>query len=45
MIAVGVRLGAVIVGLSPAYQDIAFGLVIVLAVALTIDREKIGIIK
>ena len=45
MIAVGVRLGTVIVGLSPAYQDIVFGLVIVLAVALTIDREKIGVIK
>lgn len=45
MIAVGVRLGTVIVGLSPAFQDIVFGSVIVVAVALTIDREKIGIIK
>ncbi|CUX65248.1 Ribose ABC transporter, permease protein [Agrobacterium tumefaciens str. Kerr 14] len=45
MIAVGVRLGTVIIGLNPAYQNIVFGIVILVAVALTIDREKIGIIK
>ncbi|MER9215963.1 ABC transporter permease [Mesorhizobium sp. M0663] len=40
-----VRIGTVIVGLNPAYQNIVFGVVIVIAVAITIDREKIGIIK
>lgn len=45
MIAVAVRLGTVLVGLDPAYQNIVFGVVIIVAVSLTIDREKIGIIK
>ncbi|TGS71688.1 ABC transporter permease [Mesorhizobium sp. M3A.F.Ca.ET.201.01.1.1] len=40
-----VRIGTVIVGLNPAYQNIVFGVVIVIAVAITIDREKIGIVK
>lgn len=40
-----VRIGTVMVGLNPAFQNIVFGLVILVAVALTIDREKIGIIK
>lgn len=44
-IAAVVRVGTVMVGLNPAFQNIAFGLVILVAVALTIDREKIGIIK
>ncbi len=45
LIAVVVRIGTVIVGLNPAYQNIVFGVVILVAVALTIDRQKIGIIK
>jgi ribose transport system permease protein len=32
-------------GLPPASQDVAFGIVILIAVALTADRAKIGIVK
>ena len=32
-------------GLPPASQDVAFGIVILIAVALTTDRAKIGIVK
>ncbi|WP_216332447.1 ABC transporter permease [Rhizobium sp. X9] len=45
LIAVMVRLGTVMLGLNPAYQNILFGVMVVVSVALTIDREKIGIIK
>jgi len=45
LIAVVVRIGTVIVGLNPAYQNIVFGVVILVAVAATIDRQKIGVIK
>ncbi|URK86424.1 hypothetical protein LP421_04840 (plasmid) [Rhizobium sp. RCAM05350] len=45
LIAVMVRLGTVMVGLSPAYQQILFGLMVLISVSLTIDRAKIGIIK
>jgi len=45
LIAVAVRVGTVIVGLEPAHQMIVFGLVILAAVSLTTDREKIGIVK
>lgn len=45
LIASTVRVGTVILGLNPATQNIAFGLVILIAVAVTIDRSKIGIIK
>lgn len=45
LIAVTVRIGTVIVGLNPAYQNVVFGTVIIIAVASTIDRQKIGVIK
>jgi ribose transport system permease protein len=34
-----------IIGLDPYFQNIVKGLVLVLSVFITIDREKIGIIK
>lgn len=40
-----VRIGTVIVGLDPAVQNIVFGLGVIVAVALTTDRAKIGVIK
>jgi len=40
-----VRVGTVIVGLDPAVQNIVFGIGVVVAVALTTDRAKIGVIK
>ncbi|ACP21899.1 ribose ABC transporter, permease protein (plasmid) [Sinorhizobium fredii NGR234] len=45
LIAVMVRLGTVMLGLNPAFQNILFGIMVLVSVALTIDREKIGIIK
>lgn len=39
------RVGIAAVGLDPAYEPMAYGVLIVLAVALTIDRAKIGVIK
>ena len=40
-----VRLGTVVLGFGPALQAILFGAGILVAVALTTDRRKIGIIK
>ena len=37
--------GAIILGFPPAIQNMAFGLVIIIAVALNIDRAKFGIVK
>jgi ribose transport system permease protein len=45
VIAILIRVGATISGLPPASQDVAFGVVILIAVALTTDRAKIGIVK
>jgi ribose transport system permease protein len=45
LFAILIRVGATISGLPPASQDVAFGIVILIAVALTTDRAKIGIVK
>lgn len=45
VIAVLIRVGVTISGLPPASQDVAFGIVILIAVALTTDRAKIGVVK
>jgi ribose transport system permease protein len=39
------RVGIAVVGLDPAYEPIAYGVLIVIAVALTIDRSKTAIVK
>ncbi|MEO7580874.1 MAG: ABC transporter permease [Massilia sp.] len=39
------RVGSAAVGLDPAYEPMAYGILIVAAVALTVDRAKIGVIK
>jgi ribose transport system permease protein len=39
------RVGFAIIGLDPAYEPIAYGVVAVAAVALTIDRSKAQIVK
>ncbi len=39
------RVGIAITGINPGYEPIAYGLVIVGAVALTIDRSKIAFVK
>ncbi|MBX3567888.1 MAG: ABC transporter permease [Rhizobiaceae bacterium] len=43
--AVMVRVGTTIAGLPGAAQDVAFGVIILIAVAVTTDRSKIGIVK
>ncbi len=39
------RVGIAVVGLDPAYEPIAYGVLIIVAVALTIDRSKNSIVK
>jgi ribose transport system permease protein len=39
------RVGIAVVGLDPAYEPIAYGVLVVGAVALTIDRSKTSIVK
>jgi ribose transport system permease protein len=45
IIAVLIRVGVTVSGMPPSAQDVAFGVVILIAVALTTDRAKIGIVK
>jgi len=45
LIAILIRVGVAISGLPPESQDVAFGVAILIAVALTTDRAKIGIVK
>jgi ribose transport system permease protein len=45
LIAILIRIGVTISGLPPESQDVAFGITILIAVALTTDRAKIGIVK
>jgi ribose transport system permease protein len=45
LIAILIRVGVAISGLPPESQDVAFGITILIAVALTTDRAKIGIVK
>lgn len=40
-----VTTGTIVLGFDPATQNIAFGVGVVIAVALTTDRKKIGVIK
>lgn len=37
--------GAIVLGFPPAAQNMAFGLIIIVAVAINIDRSKFGIVK
>ena len=39
------RVGIAVIGIDPAYEPIAYGLLVVVAVALTVDRAKISIVK
>ena len=39
------RVGIAVVGLDPGYEPLAYGVVVVGAVALTIDRSKMAIVK
>lgn len=45
LIAILIRVGVTISGLPPESQDVAFGIIILIAVALTTDRAKIGVVK
>ncbi|MER9947244.1 ABC transporter permease [Mesorhizobium sp. M0047] len=37
--------GAIVLGFPPAVQNMAFGLVVIAAVAVSIDRSKLGVVK
>ena len=45
LIAILIRVGVAISGLPPESQDVAFGITILIAVAITTDRAKIGLVK
>jgi ribose transport system permease protein len=45
LIAIFIRVGTTVSGLPAAVHDVAFGIVILIAVALTTDRSKIGVVK
>ena len=39
------RVGVAVSGIAPAYEPIAYGALVVIAVAMTVDRRSIGIVK
>ena len=39
------RVGIAIVGIDPGYEPLAYGLVVICAVALTMDRTRIAVVK
>jgi len=39
------RVGVAVAGIAPAYEPIAYGALVVIAVAITVDRKSIGIVK
>jgi ribose transport system permease protein len=39
------RVGIAVTGIDPAYEPIAYGMMVVVAVAITVDRAKISIVK
>lgn len=39
------RVGLDIIGIDPAYEQVVYGAVIIAAVALTLDRSRIGVVK
>ena len=39
------RVGSVVIGLPPTTQDIVYGVIVLAAVAVTLDRRKIGMVK
>lgn len=45
LIAIGVRIMTIVVGVGPAFQNVLFGAGMIVVVALTTDRRKLGIIK
>lgn len=45
LIIVVLRVGLSAVGVDPAYEQIVYGSIIILAVVLTIDRARLGIVK
>ncbi|MGO1974801.1 MAG: ABC transporter permease [Propionibacteriaceae bacterium] len=45
LVIVVLRVGMGIVGVDPAYEQIVYGLVILGAVSLTLDRSRLGVVK
>jgi ribose transport system permease protein len=39
------RVGVAIVGIDPGYEPLCYGLVVVRAVALTMDRTRMAVVK
>lgn len=45
LIIVVLRVGMTSLGVDPAYEQVVYGAVIVIAVAITLDRKRLGVIK
>ena len=45
LLIVVLRTGMSVVGVDPSYEQIVYGVVIVAAVALTLDRGRLGTVK
>jgi ribose transport system permease protein len=45
LLVVVLRVGMSVVGVPPSYEQIVYGTVIVAAVALTLDRRRVDIVK
>jgi ribose transport system permease protein len=45
LLIVVLRTGMSVVGVDPSYEQIVYGVVIIAAVALTLDRGQLGIVK
>jgi ribose transport system permease protein len=39
------RVGVTLAGVAPAYEPMAYGALVIVAVALTVDRRSIGIVR
>jgi ribose transport system permease protein len=39
------RVGLSVVGVDPSYEQIVYGAVVIAAVALTLDRSRMGVVK
>jgi len=45
LVIVVLRVGMSVAGVDPSFEQIVYGVVIILAVALTMDRKRVGVVK
>ena len=45
LVVVVLRVGMSVAGVDPSFEQVVYGVVIILAVALTMDRKRVGVVK